>query len=86
MDWKKEVERLFNEANEAQTRADDVANRLVAVRNRISTSVMADLEVAPGDLDAFTVLTSRLSEAHKRSIDLAGEAFEIVKSHLPPKK
>jgi len=85
MDWAKEVVRLFGEANELQTRASDLANRLNEVRNRISTSLGAELPVAPGDLDELKVLTDRVSQTQSQSMDLSGQALTILNSHLPPK-
>jgi hypothetical protein len=86
MDWIKEVARLFDEANQAQTRVSDLGNRLNEVRNRISTALLAELPVAPGDLDELKVLVDRVSQAESKSLDLSGQALTILNSHLPPKK
>ena len=86
MDWAKEVIRLFGEANQLQTRSSDLANRLNEVRNRISTSLGAELPVAPGDIDELKVLVDRVSQTQSQSMDLSGQGLTILNSHLPPKK
>jgi uncharacterized protein YlxW (UPF0749 family) len=86
MDWIKEVARLFDEANQLQTRVSDLGNRLNEVRNRISTSLGAELPVAPGDLEELKVLVDRVSQAQSQSLDLSGQGLTILNSHLPPKK
>jgi hypothetical protein len=86
MDWIKEAIRLCGEANDQQARASDLANRLVEVRNRISTALGAPIDVAPGDVDELKVLNDRVAQAQSQSLAASGQVLTLLNSNLPPKK
>ena len=85
-DWKKEAIRLCKLANDEQAHASDLANRLTEVRNRISTQLSNDKEVAPGDVDELKVLNDRVAQVEIQSLAASGQVLTLLNTNQPPKR